>query len=58
MKIIVPSMRTAFQERLTMKEFNETVILELENIDEERLKALDMMKENKQKSINSRKSLE
>lgn len=49
MKIVVPSMRIAFQERLTMEEFNEAMILELKNIDEARLKALDIMKANKQK---------
>lgn len=49
MEIIIPSIRTTFQEKLIVEEFNEAMILELENVDEVRLKALDIMKANKQK---------
>lgn len=48
MEIIVPLTMTTFQEKLSPKEFNEAMMLELENIDEARMRALDITKANKQ----------
>lgn len=47
MEIVVHSMRTVFQEKISVEEFNEAIILELKNVEVARLWALDVMKANK-----------
>ena len=39
LKVCVPSLRIAKQNNLTPKEFSEAILMELENVDKERLKA-------------------
>ena len=37
MEVVVPSLRVAKQNGLTLEEYNEAMIMELKNIDEERM---------------------
>ena len=41
MEVVVPSLRVAKQNGLALEEYNEAMIMELENIDEERMQALN-----------------
>ena len=49
MEVVVPSLRVAKQNGLTLEEYNEAMIMELENIDEERMQALNNLIAQKKK---------